>query len=49
MEIIDEPDPKQAAIKAVAMCREGEADILMKGTVNTDVDSAGDSGPRQRA
>jgi phosphate butyryltransferase len=35
--IIDEPDPKQAAIKAVAACRDGQADVLMKGTVNTDV------------
>jgi phosphate butyryltransferase len=37
MEIVDEPDPKQAALKAVALCRSGEAHILMKGTVNTDV------------
>jgi phosphate butyryltransferase len=36
-EIIDEPDPKLAAAKAVACCREGRADVLMKGTVNTDV------------
>ena len=36
-EIIDEPDPKQAALKAVALCRSGDAHILMKGTVNTDV------------
>ena len=37
VEIIDEPDPQQAAVKAVAMCREGDADILMKGNVHTDV------------
>jgi phosphate butyryltransferase len=37
MEIIHEPDPKQAALRAVAMCREGQADILMKGNVDTDV------------
>jgi len=37
MEILDEPDPKQAALKAVALCRDGQADILMKGNVNTDV------------
>ena len=37
VEIVDEPDPKQAAIKAVALCRDGHADILMKGNVNTDV------------
>jgi phosphate butyryltransferase len=36
-QIIDEPDPKQAALKAVAACRSGEAHILMKGTVSTDV------------
>lgn len=37
MEILDEPDPKQATLKAVALCRSGDADILMKGSVNTDV------------
>jgi phosphate butyryltransferase len=37
VEIIDEPDPQQAALKAVAMCREGDADILMKGKVHTAV------------
>ena len=37
VEIIDEPDPKAMAAKAVALCREGQADVLMKGTVNTDV------------
>jgi phosphate butyryltransferase len=35
--IVDEPDPKQVALKAVVLCREGHADVLMKGTVNTDV------------
>ena len=37
VEIVDEPDPQQAAVKAVAMCREGDADILMKGNVHTAV------------
>ncbi|MBU4271609.1 MAG: phosphate butyryltransferase [Planctomycetes bacterium] len=37
VEIVDEPDPQQAAAKAVAMCREGDADILMKGNVHTAV------------
>ena len=35
--IIDESDPKRAAQTAVSLCREGRADVLMKGTVNTDV------------
>jgi phosphate butyryltransferase len=37
VEIVDEPDPKQAALKSVVLCREGHADVLMKGSVNTDV------------
>ncbi len=37
VEIVDEPDPQQAAVKAVAMCRRGDADILMKGNVHTAV------------
>jgi phosphate butyryltransferase len=37
VEVIDEPDPVEMAAKAVALCREGQADVLMKGTVNTDV------------
>jgi phosphate butyryltransferase len=37
MEIVHEPDCRVAATKAVAMCRNGEADVLMKGTVSTDV------------
>ncbi|MEN6457635.1 MAG: phosphate acyltransferase [Thermoguttaceae bacterium] len=37
VEIVDEPDPKLAAVKAVAMCRDGSADILMKGAVDTSV------------
>jgi phosphate butyryltransferase len=37
VEIIDESDPGEMAAKAVALCREGQADVLMKGTVNTDV------------
>ena len=35
--IIDIPDIQQAAIEAVRMVKSGEADILMKGLVNTDV------------
>jgi phosphate butyryltransferase len=37
VEIIDQPDPKQTALAAVALCRDGQADVLMKGNVNTDV------------
>jgi phosphate butyryltransferase len=37
IEVIDRPDPKEAASAGVALCRSGEADILMKGSVNTDV------------
>ena len=36
MEIIEEPDPKQAARKAVR-CARGPGHIVMKGDVNTDV------------
>ena len=35
--IIDIPEVKVATIEAVRMVKEGEADILMKGLVNTDV------------
>jgi phosphate butyryltransferase len=35
--IIDVPEVKAATIEAVKMVKEGEADILMKGLVNTDV------------
>lgn len=35
--IIDCPDVQSATLEAVRMVREGEADILMKGLVNTDV------------
>lgn len=35
--IIDLPDVKQATLEAVRMVREDEADILMKGLVNTDI------------
>ena len=35
--IIDVPEVKAAAIEAVRMVKQGEADILMKGLVNTDV------------
>jgi phosphate butyryltransferase len=34
-EIIDEPNPKDAAIKAVRLINEGRAEILMKGMVTT--------------
>jgi len=37
VEVIDEADPKLAAVKGVAMCRDGQADILMKGYVDTGV------------
>lgn len=35
--VIDIPEVKEATIEAVRMVKEGEADILMKGLVNTDV------------
>lgn len=35
--IIDIPEVKVATIEAVRMVKEGEADILMKGLVNTDI------------
>ena len=35
--VIDVPEVKEAAIEAVRMVKQGEADILMKGLVNTDV------------
>lgn len=35
--IIDVPEVKAATIEAVRMVKQGEADILMKGLVNTDV------------
>ncbi|NDP20568.1 MAG: phosphate butyryltransferase [Paludibacter sp.] len=35
--IIDIPDVQEATIEAVRMVKSGEADILMKGLVNTDV------------
>lgn len=35
--IIDIPDVTEATLEAVRMVKEGEADILMKGLVNTDV------------
>jgi phosphate butyryltransferase len=35
--VIDVPEVKASAIEAVRMVKEGEADILMKGLVNTDV------------
>ena len=37
VEVIDEADPKLAAVKGVAMCRDGDADVLMKGYVDTGV------------
>lgn len=36
VEVIVEPDADAAARKAVALAREGKADVLMKGTLNTD-------------
>ena len=35
IEIVEEPDPVNASIKAVSLIREGKADILMKGLVPT--------------
>lgn len=35
--IIDKPDVMEATLEAVRMVKNGEADILMKGLVNTDV------------
>ncbi len=35
VEVLDEPEPKLITAKAVGFCREGRADILMKGTVGT--------------
>lgn len=35
--LIDCPDPVEASARAVEMVKTGEADILMKGMVNTDV------------
>ncbi len=35
VEVLDEADPKLITAKAVGFCREGRADILMKGTVGT--------------
>jgi len=37
VEVIHEPEQVEAARRTVSLCREGQADILMKGTVNTDV------------
>jgi phosphate butyryltransferase len=37
MEVVHEPDPGRATQQAVAMCRQRHADILMKGTVSTDM------------
>lgn len=35
VEVLDESDPKLITAKAIEFCREGHADILMKGTVGT--------------
>ncbi|MDD3079640.1 MAG: phosphate acyltransferase [Paludibacter sp.] len=35
--VVDAPEVKEATLEAVRMVRSGEADILMKGLVNTDV------------
>lgn len=37
LHIIDIPDAQAATLEAVRMVKQGEADILMKGLVNTDV------------
>lgn len=36
VEVREEPTPDDAARRAVALVREGKADVLMKGTLNTD-------------
>lgn len=36
VEIVDAADKDEAAAKAVAIVREGKADVLMKGLINTD-------------
>lgn len=36
VDVIHADSPEEAARKAVLMCRNGEADILMKGLINTD-------------
>ena len=33
---VDDPEPAEAAARAVAMIRNGEADVLMKGLIGTD-------------
>lgn len=35
-EVVDEPDDLKAAARAVALVRDGKADILMKGYIHTD-------------
>ncbi len=37
LHIIDKPDVLEATLEAVKMVKSGQADILMKGLVNTDV------------
>jgi phosphate butyryltransferase len=37
IQILDQSDPKEIALTAVSLCRDSQADVLMKGTVNTDV------------
>ena len=34
---VDGDDKEECARRAVALCKSGEADILMKGLINTDV------------
>ena len=34
---VDGEDKEECARRAVALCKSGEADILMKGLINTDV------------
>lgn len=36
-EIVEEPDPQQAAVKAVGLVSSGKADALMKGLVDTGI------------
>ena len=49
LEIIDVPDARAAAEKAVALVREGRAEVLMKGSLHTDELLVGGRLPRQGA
>ena len=48
---VDGDDKNECARRAVALCKSGEADILMKGLINTDIilRNGGDSQVREVA